>query len=170
MPYFITIGKTWSELRIEFWKRLKMAQMPDNGNRCKVRKRSASPFPPADTRVNVWFRPTLKVRMRHRRRARRAVDYTVIEFLWVPAARHVWAAALPTVSRTRCPENGTVVAHNLWSHCGTTHSKADVLNFCSWNKVCDWKKLVLTPLKVSISIFIRILKIHLILQFTRWQE
>ena len=68
MPYFIMTGESWSELQIEFYKKLKVAHMPDNGNRCKLRKRSVSSFPPADTGVNVWFWPTLKVRMPHHRR------------------------------------------------------------------------------------------------------
>ena len=46
MPYFIMTGETWSELEVEFKKKLKVAHMPDNGNGCKLRKRSVSrPIP-----------------------------------------------------------------------------------------------------------------------------
>ena len=40
IPYFITTGETWSELQIEFWKKLKVAHMSDNNNGCKLRRRS----------------------------------------------------------------------------------------------------------------------------------
>ena len=43
--------------------------MPNNSNGCKFRKRSVSAFLPSDTGENVWFRLTLKVRMRHRHQA-----------------------------------------------------------------------------------------------------
>ena len=69
IPYFITKGETWSELRIKFLKKLKVAHILDNSNGCMLPKWSVSPFPHADTGTNVWFWPTIKVRMCHRRRA-----------------------------------------------------------------------------------------------------